>query len=90
MTDTYFIPPGTAYLDLPKRLILPCCPGKSCGTTKVYLSFEWMGEDPTKDPVPSFSYRRNSNDDVYRGPWMSVEDLITDMNEWAARNAEYL
>lgn len=88
--NTPLIAPGTKFEDLPV-LEVPCCFGKSCGLTTIYPDFHWEGTIPSKPARPVFSYRRMSNDDVH--PYIqteTVEDLITEINDWAARNAEYL
>ena len=55
--------------ELPEKLIVPCCPGKLCGNTEVYL-------DGTLDKgVLKYIYRRCSNGDDYTKP-MTHQEMI--------------
>lgn len=56
---------------LPPTLKAPCCPGKSCGNTQLYL------DGTLQDGELLYVYKRKSNDDFYSEPLPEPE-----MREW--------
>ncbi|MCU6480498.1 hypothetical protein [Arthrobacter sp. A2-55] len=70
-------------IDVPKTLTRPCCRGKSCGNTRLHLDVE-----TNPDGVTFYSYLRDSNDDLYSGPWHEKEMLewVEESSRWEAED----
>lgn len=58
-------------LELPKELTLPCCPGKSCGMTSLYLDGTYKNNELV------YVYKRSSNGEDY-SPALN----LVDMDNW--------
>lgn len=72
---------------LPNEIWAPCCPGKSCGNTTLYLTKSFINDD-VLDKRSGYVYRRRSNDEDY-SPVLSEEDMTLWLKNRPALNEVY-
>jgi len=62
---------------IPRHIERPCCPGKSCGNTQLWLDvIEPLSAWGERDIPALFAYRRCSNDEMYSGEYRTEAAMV--------------